>query len=317
MTKYFEASFDIPCGVIQSKVWGKVNGKPVLGLHGWLDNANTFDKLAPMLPEDVHFVAIDLPGHGKSSHKPKGVNTYDWVIDIKRVVNQLGWKKFSFLCHSMGSEYSLLYAGIFPHDVEKIILLDGFVGGLDMCVDAVDVFAAHAKAMLEVASRKNYPDMTDLTTKVFKAFQERFNESSEETAKNLLSRGVKQVAGGYELAHDTNLRVPLSTQYGMYSNSLKFRAEDYMSFFRRITSDILMIFMSEFFVKNILNHSKQGEKVKLKSGMVFNVLKQNAKVTVRLLPGNHYSHLNNPKIIMPYLNSFLSYSLLPTTSSKL
>ena len=33
------------------KAWGDPNGKPILGLHGWLDNAGTHDHIAPLLNE--------------------------------------------------------------------------------------------------------------------------------------------------------------------------------------------------------------------------------------------------------------------------
>ena len=59
-----EISFQAPWGVITAKAWGPEDGKPFLGLHGWLDNANTFDKIAPLLPENIRLVAMDFPGHG-------------------------------------------------------------------------------------------------------------------------------------------------------------------------------------------------------------------------------------------------------------
>ena len=33
------------------QTWGDPSGKPILGLHGWLDNAGTHDHLAPLLSE--------------------------------------------------------------------------------------------------------------------------------------------------------------------------------------------------------------------------------------------------------------------------
>ena len=42
-------------GHIAGKAWGDPGGKPILGLHGWLDNAGTFDHLAPLINE-VSFI---------------------------------------------------------------------------------------------------------------------------------------------------------------------------------------------------------------------------------------------------------------------
>ncbi|CAG7817538.1 unnamed protein product [Allacma fusca] len=70
---FTEIAIQVPWGHVSGKTWGDVNGIPVLGLHGWTDNAGTFDRLAPLLPKSLYFVAIDLPGHGRSSHHPEGL----------------------------------------------------------------------------------------------------------------------------------------------------------------------------------------------------------------------------------------------------
>ena len=44
------------------KEWGDPTGHPWLGLHGWLDNAGTFDQLAKEWPAGHRLVAIDTPG---------------------------------------------------------------------------------------------------------------------------------------------------------------------------------------------------------------------------------------------------------------
>ena len=43
---------------------------PFLCFHGWLDNANTHDRLIPLIQEkhpQLEFYSFDWPGHGKSS----------------------------------------------------------------------------------------------------------------------------------------------------------------------------------------------------------------------------------------------------------
>ena len=56
---------------------------------GWLDNAGSFDRLIPLITvPSLHLVAIDLPGHGLSSHRPPGTNQIfvNYLADIRRVV---------------------------------------------------------------------------------------------------------------------------------------------------------------------------------------------------------------------------------------
>ena len=42
-------------------------------MHGWQDNAGSFDRLIPLLPRNHAYLAIDLPGHGLSSRIPNGM----------------------------------------------------------------------------------------------------------------------------------------------------------------------------------------------------------------------------------------------------
>ena len=49
--------------VVAAKVWGPVDGVPVLGLHGWLDNCATFDRMGPHLAAaGIRLISIDFPG---------------------------------------------------------------------------------------------------------------------------------------------------------------------------------------------------------------------------------------------------------------
>lgn len=51
--------------------------KKILCLHGWLDNAASFNRLAPLLLDSeqehqkkpMEILALDFPGHGLSGHK--------------------------------------------------------------------------------------------------------------------------------------------------------------------------------------------------------------------------------------------------------
>uniref|UniRef100_A0A2K5Z521 Serine hydrolase like 2 n=1 Tax=Mandrillus leucophaeus TaxID=9568 RepID=A0A2K5Z521_MANLE len=99
-----ELKLAVPWGHIAAKAWGSLQGPPVLCLHGWLNNANSFDRLIPLLPQDFYYVAMDFGGHGLSSHYSPGVPYYHqtFVSEIRRVVAALKWNQFSILGHSFG-----------------------------------------------------------------------------------------------------------------------------------------------------------------------------------------------------------------------
>ena len=63
-------TLSIPGFSIACKIWGNPDKPTILALHGWLDNANSFAPLATYLESDFQVVAVDLPGHGHSSHLP-------------------------------------------------------------------------------------------------------------------------------------------------------------------------------------------------------------------------------------------------------
>ena len=77
---------------------------PVLATHGWLDNASTFDLLAPRL-DGCEVVALDLAGHGFSgSRSPDAAyNIWEDVGDLLEVREQLGWARCNLLGHSRGA----------------------------------------------------------------------------------------------------------------------------------------------------------------------------------------------------------------------
>ena len=103
----------------------------VLALHGWLDNSSTFSRLAPVLLESgaaSEFVAVDLPGHGHSSHFDGPFQHARHVGLVKAMLDSLGWaqSETTILGHSMGGGISLLFAGCFPERLCKCVVIDAF-----------------------------------------------------------------------------------------------------------------------------------------------------------------------------------------------
>lgn len=105
--------------------WGKPGEKPLLALHGWLDNAASFACLAPLLT-GYHIVALDLTGHGRSARRSADASYHIWddLPEILGVLDELGWETFDLVGHSRGAIISTLLASAFPERVLHLVLLD-------------------------------------------------------------------------------------------------------------------------------------------------------------------------------------------------
>ncbi len=115
---------------LAAQVWGAVDAPVWLALHGWLDNAATFSRLAPLLVEalGIRVVALDLPGHGRSPHRGEGGDYSPWgyLPELVEVVEMLGPAPLTLLGHSMGAGVSSLLAAALPERVARLVLIDGF-----------------------------------------------------------------------------------------------------------------------------------------------------------------------------------------------
>ena len=108
--------------------------RPTLVLaHGWMDVAASFQFLVDALPEDRHIVALDWRGFGLSETLP-GTDAYwfaDYLGDLDALLRapELGLaedRPIDLCGHSMGGNVVMLYAGIRPQRVRRLINLEGF-----------------------------------------------------------------------------------------------------------------------------------------------------------------------------------------------
>jgi len=194
--------FDTGLVTIRAKRWGEEGGIPTLCLHGFLDNAASFDRLAPKL-HGLDIVAMDFAGHGWSEHRPLGMpySGLSDLHDILSVADQMEWETFSIIGHSMGAELGAQLAGLYPDRVTALVCLDGFCG-----TDGAPQTLAHLSSMVGSAN----PRLS--TLKVFEsldAMERRLSEAtgqSLESARLIVERGHQVVTGGFSWRADSRIR---------------------------------------------------------------------------------------------------------------
>ena len=129
-----ELLLPLPWGHLAAKQWSHAQpgpGPPTtwLALHGWLDNAATFDRLAPLLISrcpNLSLVCLDYPGHGLSSHLGSG-QMYHFLESVRythSVLTHLRLPRVGLIGHSMGAAKASLFAATFPDMVESLVMID-------------------------------------------------------------------------------------------------------------------------------------------------------------------------------------------------
>ena len=206
MTIPIERTFNVNGRMMAARCWHDSSKPSLLALHGWLDNAATFDLLAPLL-SDFYIVAVDFAGHGWSEHRAAGTRYHilDHVDDVLSIVNQLGWSQLTLMGHSMGAGVASLLASALPERIQKLVMIEGLGPYTGKPEDA----AKHLRtALLE------WQDFVDKPQRVIAnmdiAVQARMNgllPVSENAARILCTRGVKTVDGGLAWTADKRLRL--------------------------------------------------------------------------------------------------------------
>jgi len=106
--------------------WG-TEGKPTLILvHGGLDHARNWDWVAKALRDDYHVYALDLRGHGNSAWAPGALYSIaEHILDLSVLADIINQFPVRIIGHSLGAITTLLYAGVFPERVAKLVAIEG------------------------------------------------------------------------------------------------------------------------------------------------------------------------------------------------
>lgn len=194
---------------LTAKRWGNPKGVPTFALHGWLDNANTFDLLAPQLPE-LNLIALDFAGHGKSDHRPTGVH-YQPLLDMQEllvIADTLGWTQFNLIGHSMGAAIASEFAGTFPDRVRHLVCIDGFFAtGGATTEERIQQNREAITQMLEAQNKqpRAYSDSDEMVARVSQA-----TDQSPAAAAKLVARGHRTLENG-DVTWRTDPRIRFST----------------------------------------------------------------------------------------------------------
>lgn len=208
-----ELRIELPLASLAAKRWGDPALPPLLALHGWLDNAGSFDFLAPRLADRWHVVALDLRGHGRSSHIAAGAwyHYVDYFDELRGVLDHFGWARADLLGHSLGGTLASLFAALFPERVGELLLIEA-LGPLTSTLD--DALPQLRRALDQHAAfSARRPLRVFATLDEAVAARVSANDLSEPAARAIVQRGVNAVDGGFVWSSDPRLTLASPQRY--------------------------------------------------------------------------------------------------------
>lgn len=187
---------------IAAKRW-RNGSRRVIALHGWLDNAASFDALAPSLKADV--VALDLAGHGHSYHRTpqSSYNIWEDLPDILRVADELQWPTFDVIGHSRGAIIATLLAATMSERVSSTILLDGLRSDAVPESSFCDQLARHLREHLAPRNEGSIYSSIDHAVRV----RCRATGMSETAAQPIVERALIESEQGWRWRNDPRVRL--------------------------------------------------------------------------------------------------------------
>ncbi|WP_240375410.1 2-succinyl-6-hydroxy-2,4-cyclohexadiene-1-carboxylate synthase [Bacillus piscicola] len=99
-------------------------GEPLVLLHGFTGNRETWDFLVPYLEQHFQLIMVDIIGHGESS-VPADFHRYtaeETVADLVSLLKELTITDAHWLGYSMGGRLALSLASLYPECVRSLLL---------------------------------------------------------------------------------------------------------------------------------------------------------------------------------------------------
>lgn len=201
-----ETCIATPLGTLTALQWGDATLPPLLALHGWLDNAASFARVAPLLAQRRRVIALDLPGHGHSAHLPAGRLRYhnlDQVDHVLDCANALGLEHFDLLGHSLGAGVASLAAAAVPARVGRLALIEGLGPLAD---DGAQTLSRWRDAHAQRATSRR-PPRVFASIDAAVAARVAVGGLEPEEVRPIVTRNLRAVGGGFGWSSDARLRL--------------------------------------------------------------------------------------------------------------
>jgi len=107
--------------------WRGSDPHPIVLVHGFMDAGDTFQFVVDAMPDSRSFIAPDLRGFGRSDRTGDAYWFPDYFGDLDGLHDALALREpVTLVGHSMGGNVAMMYAGLRPERVARVVNIEGF-----------------------------------------------------------------------------------------------------------------------------------------------------------------------------------------------
>ncbi len=271
--------------------WGNPDAPKLFMVHGWMDVAASFQFVVDCLAQDWHVIAPDWRGFGLTEY-PK-VESYwfpDYVADLDAILLHYSPDQaVNLLGHSMGGNIAMLYAGVRPERIAKLINLEGFGMPMTQAKQAPGRYRKWLDELREVPSLRPYANLAEVAARL----QKTNPRLSDERANFLAQHWSKENAQGlWELLADPAHK---------NSSPLLYHVDEVLECWQNISAPVLWVEANDTDIWRMIG-SKQEARVEIDRRMQF-IPQLQTKI---VMDAGHMLHHDQPEVLAQMIEEFLA-----------
>ena len=266
---------------------------PLLLMHGWMDVAASFQFMVDALATERYVLAADWRGFGLSD--AAGSDGYwfaDYLGDLDALLDHpeigLAGQPIDLLGHSMGGNVVMLYAGIRPERIRRLVNLEGFGMPATVPAQAPKRYRQWLDELKEPAQLRPYASVAEVAQRLRKTNP----LLSEDKAAWLAPHWSRQDADGrwQILADPAHKRV----------NPLLYHVDEVLACWQQITAPLLWVEGDRTDTEKWWGHRYPRSEFDARLATV-------ARVERHVLsPAGHMLHHDQPEALAQRLETFLA-----------
>jgi len=276
--------------------WGEACAPKLFMLHGLMDVGASFQFLVDALRRDWHVIAPDWRGFGKSEWCAQGYWFADYLADLDALLDHFAPDEPARLVgHSLGGNVAMLYAGVRPKRVARIVSLEGFGVPAESPDVAPDKFAKWLDALKDPPGFRPYRDLGAVADQL----QKTNRRLSRDKAEFLAAHWAREDSdGGARLNSDPRHKLPFPTVS---------RLEEVWAVWKRITVPVLWVAATESLISRWLSRQPEGERATDTLGEIRARLAHVPHGELVMIgEAGHMLHLDRPDAVAAAIEPFLA-----------